>query len=246
MALLDELYRSERRPGCRPKRRPELQRRQASLAGKLDMTRIGLMGHSRGGDAVSSFVDYNRMRPIGRALPAARGDLAGAGRLRTARAPTAFPSWPIRPCCDGDVSNLQGARLYERSQYVNGDTPTRRIQSCSSAATTTGTTPSGRPTATTPRGRRRRLRADVKPGVAEPANAEQHPPQRRSRAALRSDHGANRTYVIDNTRTSSTRPSTPGSPATRPGWATRRRSAWRRWPPSSAATSAARARSNRI
>ena len=34
------------------------------------MTRIGLMGHSRGGDAVASFIDYNRTRPAGPPLPA--------------------------------------------------------------------------------------------------------------------------------------------------------------------------------
>ena len=38
-----------------------------TLTGKLDMTRIGLMGHSRGGDAVTSFIDYNRIRPDGSA-----------------------------------------------------------------------------------------------------------------------------------------------------------------------------------
>lgn len=36
-----------------------------TLVGKLDMTRIGLMGHSRGGDAVTSFIDYNRQRTDG-------------------------------------------------------------------------------------------------------------------------------------------------------------------------------------
>ena len=34
-----------------------------ALVGKLDFSRIGLMGHSRGGDAVTSFIDYNRTRP---------------------------------------------------------------------------------------------------------------------------------------------------------------------------------------
>ena len=34
-----------------------------SLVGELDFTRIGLMGHSRGGDGVTNFIDYNRIRP---------------------------------------------------------------------------------------------------------------------------------------------------------------------------------------
>ena len=33
------------------------------LVGKLDLDRVGLMGHSRGGDAVTSFVNWNRTRP---------------------------------------------------------------------------------------------------------------------------------------------------------------------------------------
>jgi dienelactone hydrolase len=39
------------------------------LVGKVDMTRIGLMGHSRGGDAVASFVLYNQTLPVGQRFP---------------------------------------------------------------------------------------------------------------------------------------------------------------------------------
>ncbi len=58
-----------------------------ALVGKLDFSRVGLMGHSRGGDAVSSFIDYNRTRPgAGPQVQPARRDRAGPGRLRAASA----------------------------------------------------------------------------------------------------------------------------------------------------------------
>jgi hypothetical protein len=93
-----------------------------SLLGKLDMTRIGLMGHSRGGDAVSSFVDWNRMRPSGRRYPL-RAVISLAPTNYERAATYGVPFMAVAPWCDGDVSNLQGARIYERSQHVNGDNP---------------------------------------------------------------------------------------------------------------------------
>ena len=97
------------------------------LVDKLDFTRIGLMGHSRGGDAVSSFIDWNRMRPTGRRYPL-RGVISLAPVDYERHAPYGTPYMTILPWCDGDVSNLQGARFYERSQYAGHD-PYPRIQS---------------------------------------------------------------------------------------------------------------------
>lgn len=99
-----------------------------TLAGKLDMTRIGLMGHSRGGDAVTSFIDYNRTRTDGPRYPL-RGVIALAPVDYERKAPYGVPFMSILPFCDGDVSNLQGARFFERSQYVNGNDPFPRVQS---------------------------------------------------------------------------------------------------------------------
>ncbi|WP_181312075.1 alpha/beta hydrolase [Nocardioides campestrisoli] len=99
-----------------------------TLVGKLDMTRIGLMGHSRGGDAVTSFIDYNRQRTDGPRYPL-RGVIALAPVDYERKAPYGTPFMSILPWCDGDVSNLQGARFFERGQYVNGDDPFPRIQS---------------------------------------------------------------------------------------------------------------------
>ncbi|BCJ59148.1 Ig-like domain-containing protein [Micromonospora endophytica] len=98
-----------------------------TLSGRLDLTRIGLMGHSRGGDAVSSFIDYNRIRTDGPRYPL-RGVISLAPVDYERKAPYGMPYMTILPMCDGDVSNLQGARLYERSQYVNPNDPFPRIQ----------------------------------------------------------------------------------------------------------------------
>ncbi|WP_433378624.1 Ig-like domain-containing protein [Actinoplanes sp. CA-142083] len=98
-----------------------------TLSGRLDMTRIGLMGHSRGGDAVSNFLDYNRIRTDGPRYPIS-GVISLAPVDYERKAPYGMPYMTILPMCDGDVSNLQGARLFERSQYVNPDDPFPRIQ----------------------------------------------------------------------------------------------------------------------
>lgn len=99
-----------------------------TLAGKLDMTRIGLMGHSRGGDGVTSFIDYNRIRTDGPRYPL-RGVISLAPVDYERKAPYGVPYLSILPWCDGDVSNLQGARFFERSQYVDPSDPFPRIQS---------------------------------------------------------------------------------------------------------------------
>ncbi|WP_244929566.1 Ig-like domain-containing protein [Nocardioides sp. W7] len=99
-----------------------------TLAGNLDLTRIGLMGHSRGGDAVTNFIDYNRIRTDGPRYPL-RGVISLAQTDYERKAPYGVPYMSILPFCDGDVSNLQGARTYERGQYLAGNDPFPRIQS---------------------------------------------------------------------------------------------------------------------
>jgi hypothetical protein len=99
-----------------------------TLKGTIDFSRIGLMGHSRGGDAVTSFIDYNRTRPA----PGRRYDLRGVISLSPVdyerRAPSGLPYMTAYGMCDGDVSNLQGARFFERSQYIDPSDPFPRIQ----------------------------------------------------------------------------------------------------------------------
>jgi hypothetical protein len=98
----------------------------SQLVGKVDMTRIGLMGHSRGGDAVASFALYNQTLPAGERFPL-RGVVSIAPVDYERHAPYGVPYMTMIGTCDGDVSNLQGARLYERSQYQSND-PYPRIQ----------------------------------------------------------------------------------------------------------------------
>ena len=98
----------------------------SQLVGKVDMTRIGLMGHSRGGDAVASFVLYNQTLPAGERFPL-RGVVSIAPVDYERHAPYGVPYMTMIGTCDGDVSNLQGARLYERSQYQSND-PYPRFQ----------------------------------------------------------------------------------------------------------------------
>jgi hypothetical protein len=123
-ALLDSLYAANQAP------LPDGPNANigAALVGRLDMSKIGLMGHSRGGDAVTSFIDYNRTRPS----PGRRYGLDGVISLAPTdyerRAPYGVPYLTILPYCDGDVSNLMGARMYERGQYISPTDTTPRIQ----------------------------------------------------------------------------------------------------------------------
>lgn len=83
------------------------------FAGTLDLGRVGLVGHSRGGDAVSNVPQLLAESPI-----------AGLQVVSVfAVAPTDFHDVVVRdtnlavllPSCDGDVSNLMGHRHYDRS-----------------------------------------------------------------------------------------------------------------------------------
>lgn len=137
------------------------------LNGKLDMTRIGLMGHSRGGDAVSSFIEYDHTRPTGKRYPL-RAVISLAPVDYERHSPYGVPFMSVFGSCDGDVSNLQGARLYERSQYTGDPYPRFQVEqiggnhdSYNTVWQADGDDASGKDAACGP---------DVKSGVAEPAN----------------------------------------------------------------------------
>jgi hypothetical protein len=85
----------------------------AVFGGSLDLGRVGLVGHSRGGDAVSNVPGVLAQTPI-----------PGLQVVSVfAVAPTDFRDVVVRdtnlavllPACDGDVSNLMGHRHYDRS-----------------------------------------------------------------------------------------------------------------------------------
>ena len=86
---------------------------------RLDFSRIGLMGHSRGGEGVVTAVEVNNGRPTPYTLSAV-----------VALAPTDFafrsvpdvPFLTLAPYCDGDVYSLHGLRQFDQSRYVDDGT----------------------------------------------------------------------------------------------------------------------------
>ena len=97
------------------------------LIGRVDLKRIGLMGHSRGGEGVARFVTYNKRRESG---PRYKGLKAVF-----ALAPTDFYEekvpgvhfGTIVPLCDGDVYNLQGAWMFDAAEST-GPAANARVQ----------------------------------------------------------------------------------------------------------------------
>ncbi|MFC0629076.1 hypothetical protein [Kribbella deserti] len=91
--------------------------------GKVDLRRVGLMGHSRGGEGVvrAGLLNVERGRKYGirAVLPLAPVDFARATLPGTAMS-------VILPYCDGDVSDLQGQHFYDDTRYsVTGDRAAR-------------------------------------------------------------------------------------------------------------------------
>lgn len=91
-----------------------------SFVGAVDMTRIGTMGHSRGGEGVvwHKRVDDARPDPFGvdAVLALAPVDFTRS-RINNVDFATFLPE------CDGDVSDLQGVHFFDDSRYnVPGDT----------------------------------------------------------------------------------------------------------------------------
>src|SRR5918994_2073166 len=88
------------------------------LVGRFDFSRIGLMGHSRGGEGVTSAATLNQALAepfdIVSTLPLAPVDL---GRMTVPN----VPNLVILPYCDGDVSNQQGQHMNDDARYAFGD-----------------------------------------------------------------------------------------------------------------------------
>lgn len=80
------------------------------LRGRIDLSRIGLMGHSRGGEGMARAVVVNN-----------EGAQVPGIRALFALAPTDFAHWTptgvafatLLPYCDGDVSTLQGSWMFD-------------------------------------------------------------------------------------------------------------------------------------
>lgn len=88
------------------------------LKGRLDLTQVGLMGHSRGGEGVVRAAQLNAARAlpynIVSVLPLAPVDF---GRLTL----PAVPTLTVLPYCDGDVVNLQGQHFFDDSRDAFDD-----------------------------------------------------------------------------------------------------------------------------
>ena len=102
----------------------------ASLSGKLDFSQVGFLGHSRGGEGVRAA--YEQYRDPGSPWPARlveRLDVRAIFEIgpvdgQTSRVLNADgTAWNVLlPVCDGDVSDLEGVRPFDRMLNVFSDT----------------------------------------------------------------------------------------------------------------------------
>lgn len=95
------------------------------LQGRIDVSRVGLMGHSRGGEGVARAVS----------IDGAEGVTQRGIKAVFALAPTDFARWPVAgvafatllPYCDGDVYNLQGAWMYDDARRLDPAAPRHQV-----------------------------------------------------------------------------------------------------------------------
>jgi hypothetical protein len=87
------------------------------LTGRLDLTRVALMGHSRGAEGVTQYIAFNRERstvyPLNGVISVAPTGLTVADPFRNGGANLA----ELLPACDGDVFFLSGGHVFERVKY---------------------------------------------------------------------------------------------------------------------------------
>jgi hypothetical protein len=102
----------------------------ASLIGKLDLSQVGFLGHSRGGEGARAA--YEQYRDVGSPWPARIGEpvvIRGIFEIapvdgQTPRLLNADGSaWNVvLPMCDGDVSDLSGVRPFDRMLSLTSET----------------------------------------------------------------------------------------------------------------------------
>jgi hypothetical protein len=85
------------------------------FVGHIDLQRIGLMGHSRGGEGIAAAVQLNQRRAVPYGIKAA---LALAPVDFGRRVVGGVELGVVLPACDGDVSDLQGASYYDDGRYA--------------------------------------------------------------------------------------------------------------------------------
>jgi dienelactone hydrolase len=99
-----------------------------ALVGKVDLSRIGIMGHSRGGEGVDHFVEYNRRRTDGRRYPGLTAVFALAPTDFAGEAPYGVHFATLLPLCDGDVYDLEGSWAYDRGRFADPNETHTRAQ----------------------------------------------------------------------------------------------------------------------
>ena len=91
------------------------------FVGKVDMTNIGTMGHSRGGEGVMVHYVYNLAQPKPYAIKAVFAIApVDYNRYVVNNVPIAV----ILPYCDGDVSDNQGTHFFDDARYSAPGDPT--------------------------------------------------------------------------------------------------------------------------
>lgn len=117
VSLADALANQAALPGLAPTEATE-GLSPADLVGRFDLTNVGMMGHSRGGEGVTSAATLNQAldKPWGikSILPLAPVDF---GRMTVPNVAMNV----ILPYCDGDVSNQQGQHMLDDTRYAFDD-----------------------------------------------------------------------------------------------------------------------------
>ncbi|MGE0786127.1 MAG: hypothetical protein AB7S26_10590 [Sandaracinaceae bacterium] len=96
-----------------------------TFAGAVDLSRVSLVGHSRGGEAVSGTPAALQASPI------AGVSLASVFAIGPTdyhdQAPRDLPFAVLLPGCDGDVATLEGMRQYDRGLIPASATPRAQV-----------------------------------------------------------------------------------------------------------------------
>ncbi|HEV7722390.1 MAG TPA: hypothetical protein VGO60_13950 [Iamia sp.] len=95
----------------------------ARFVGRIDTSRVALMGHSRGGEGVVAAAALNQGigSPFGIRAVLALAPVDFARRILTG-----VPLGVVLPDCDGDVSDLQGADYFDDARYAAPGDPAAR------------------------------------------------------------------------------------------------------------------------